>query len=70
LVAEWLRQGHEYAKGKTCDKIVSYWELNEEDAKSQGKEGISEVMAGSHSIYWPLEQGNGSILCQDGDIKT
>jgi hypothetical protein len=55
---------------KTCDKMVSYWELNEEDAKPQVKEGISEVRAGSHSTYWPLEQGNGHSLCQYGVIKT
>jgi len=35
-----------------------------------GKDGISEVRAGSHSTYWPLEQRNEHILCQDGDIKT
>jgi len=50
--------------------MVSYWELNEEDATPQRKEGISEVRSGSHTTYWPLEQGNGHILCQDGDIKT
>jgi hypothetical protein len=50
--------------------MISYWELNEEDTKPQGKEGIGEVRAGSHSTYWPFEQGKGHILCQDGDITT
>ena len=35
--------------GETVKKKVSYSELNEEDAKPRGKEGISEVTASSHS---------------------